>query len=393
MSTVQLIAVSHGEENDATLRDYIQRGYAGATSITTYDWETIWAELVNTGIYRRGADVSEIGSSWLESLIAMNALRPFSESEISALGGQGQFLPVVWQNMYLLDGKQVWGIPFRADVRVICYWSDLLETANVDPETAFASPEDLETALEQLQPVCQYPWTVSMDRQDNNTVYNAASWIWANGGSFFTEDGKKVTLDSPAAMEGLRQYFALRRFCQPGLTRADQTLNLFAQKKTAIMIAGPWIKTFLKSAGIPDGQARLVKVAPPPGPAYVGGSVLVQWQHSLNLTESLKLIHCLIQRDLQAIYPTQTGLLPIREDLWQQEPFLSDPHYQALYRILSNGRTLPSVPLWGMIERKLIDTLGQVWAELATNPGYSEKDVLERLVPPLIHKLNLTLAG
>jgi hypothetical protein len=39
-------------------------------------WDTVWRELVNIGIYHRGADVAEVGTTWLESLVAMNAFRP-----------------------------------------------------------------------------------------------------------------------------------------------------------------------------------------------------------------------------------------------------------------------------------------------------------------------------
>jgi hypothetical protein len=42
--------------------------------------------LVNVGIYRRGADIAELGTTWLESLMAMNVLRPFTANEINRLG-------------------------------------------------------------------------------------------------------------------------------------------------------------------------------------------------------------------------------------------------------------------------------------------------------------------
>lgn len=41
-------------------------------NLVQVDWDSIWRELLNVAIYRRGADIAEIGSTWLESLVAMD---------------------------------------------------------------------------------------------------------------------------------------------------------------------------------------------------------------------------------------------------------------------------------------------------------------------------------
>src|SRR5687767_3696197 len=51
-------------------------------------WGDIWRELVNIGIYRRGPDIAEIGSTWLESMVAMQSLNPFSAHDINQIGGK-----------------------------------------------------------------------------------------------------------------------------------------------------------------------------------------------------------------------------------------------------------------------------------------------------------------
>ena len=59
-------------------------------------WDIAWSDLVKVALYRDGPDVSEIGSTWLGDLVAMNALRPFAEQELAALGKPSDFLPSAW---------------------------------------------------------------------------------------------------------------------------------------------------------------------------------------------------------------------------------------------------------------------------------------------------------
>src|SRR5258707_12145261 len=81
-------------------------------------WDRAWSDLVKVALYGDGPDVSEIGSTWLGDLVAMNALRPFSEAEIAALGRPGAFLPSAWQGGRLAGQKQTWAIPWLAGPRL-----------------------------------------------------------------------------------------------------------------------------------------------------------------------------------------------------------------------------------------------------------------------------------
>jgi hypothetical protein len=59
-------------------------------------WETGRPELVKVALYRHGLDVSELGSTWVSDLIAMNALRPFSNGEINSFGGRTDFVSAAY---------------------------------------------------------------------------------------------------------------------------------------------------------------------------------------------------------------------------------------------------------------------------------------------------------
>ena len=42
------------------------------------DWASAWDELMRIALYGQGPDVSEIGSTWLGTLVEMDALRPLT---------------------------------------------------------------------------------------------------------------------------------------------------------------------------------------------------------------------------------------------------------------------------------------------------------------------------
>lgn len=46
-------------------------------NVRTLEWDTAWSDLVKVAIYGDGPDVSEIGSTWLGDLVAMNAVAEF----------------------------------------------------------------------------------------------------------------------------------------------------------------------------------------------------------------------------------------------------------------------------------------------------------------------------
>src|ERR1041384_5519381 len=94
-------------------------------------WESAWNELVRVALDRLGPNVSQIGTTWVGNLAAMDVLRPFTFTEIESLGGPAAFLPASWETVLFMDQPHIWAIPWMAGTRVIYYWRDLLEQAGV----------------------------------------------------------------------------------------------------------------------------------------------------------------------------------------------------------------------------------------------------------------------
>jgi len=362
------------------------------------DWDAAWRELVNVGIYRKGPDIAEIGSTWLESLVAMQSLYPFSPQDITRVGGQEIFFPSAWQNVVLPSQKEIYGVPFRADVRVVFYWKDMFETVSIDPTEAFSSTENMQVAFTKLQQAGISPW-VAPTNNTHNTVYMIASWLWGAGGDFLSPDGKRTQFGLPAAQRGIQAYFDLLRFMpQQTFPLTDNDVwEIFSERKAAAVVAGPWlVNNFLMKK---DGEELISRLGTVllPGPSFVGGSTLVIWKHGKHWPEAVEFIKRLTSVEFQSEYCQVSGLLPVRQDLWT-EHFIGNHEYLSVFnKAMRAGRGLPPIALWGMIEDRLSATFAAIWRELySLDMSQKSQDKLDKIVTKhleiLAARLDVTLS-
>lgn len=400
MVELELTLMAQGPDPAGDLRALLERFEAEERTrvhVTVHSWETGWAEIVKVALYGHGPDLSDVGTTWIGNLSAMNALRPFAPADVSAFGGQGAFLPAAWQSGVLRGEPEVWAIPWLADTRVIYYRRDLLEDAGIDPATAFRTHGDLALTLETLQARGHaIPWSVP-STATLNTVHLAASWVWGAGGDFVTADGRQFVLAHDAAMAGLRAYFGLARFLAPAARGLDasQANELFLSGRAAVSISGPWtwaIGINRQQAMAPE-FARHVGAAVPPGVPFVGGSSLVLWRHSPHDRDALRLIRLLTNPVVQAGYSQRVGLLPTRLDVLDTPPFTTDPLGAVMGRALRTGRAFPTLRLWGLVEEKVSAALARVWGDVLAAPGADLDTLIHKHLDPLTTQLSRTLAN
>lgn len=363
--------------------------------LTVLEWDTIWKELVNIGIYKRGADVSEVGTTWMGSLISMNALRAFKPSEVAQIGGERAFIPASWQTTSLIGNERVLAIPFLSDVRVIFYWRDMLEKAGVAESTAFSSFEGMEETFNRLQGVVAAPWALTTDLSTHDTLYSASSWIWAVGGDFISSDWRKTQFSMPLVRAALKTFFGLHRFMpqvgQP--MNGDQVVDLFKQRQVAAILGGPWILTNLRSQAQFAGLLPQLGIALPPGPSFVGGMNLVVWGHTFHEQECIELIRHLVAPKAQLEYCPFIGLMPARLEALADPFYSADPEYQVLVEALHKGRVSTGFPLWGMVEDKLSTSFAQIWSDIFTHPADSLDEILSGNLNLLARRLDVMLGG
>ncbi len=352
-------------------------------------WDTAWPDLVNVAFHGRGPDLSEIGSTWLGDFIAMNALRPFSDPEVAALGGAEGFLPTAWRGVHLIGQPDTWAIPWFGGARLLFYRRNLLQQAGLDEHTAFQTANQLDRILAQLQAAgVSIPW-IAPTAPTHATLLNLASWVWEAGGDFISPDGRRTLLNQPETRAGLRAYFALGRFLAPEVRRLNDLeadRQFLHTPEAAMTISGSWLFDQAE-----PGLKEQLGVALPPGASFVGGSHLVVWQHTLHPEPALQLIRFLTRPSVQVAYSQRVGLLPAVLEALRAPPYATDPWWQVVRQGVQTGRTFPATRAWGVIEDHLAIEFGELWNEVLTTPQLNLDAAIARRVEPLASRLDLAL--
>jgi multiple sugar transport system substrate-binding protein len=343
-------------------------------------------ELTKFAIYKKGPDVSQIGSTWLEGLADMDALRPFSAEEVKTLGDPADFVPASWKSVTLPGQPEMWAVPWLADVRVLFYRRDILKRTGIDEQVAFQTPEAMEQTLAQLRASgVDIPWVVPT-QHSWRTVHNAASWVWGAGGHLLSADGKRILFNQPKALAGFRAYFALGRYLVDearGLADTESDM-LFQTGKAAVTVSGPWL------LAMPPELVAKVGITSPPGIPFVGGSHLVVWKNSRLAHEAVQLVQFLTGLHFQQCCKPG-GLLPVRLKALDLFNTSSAEMGKYLQQSLTKGRSFPSAPLWQVIEARLADTLAATWGEALKAPDSNWDAILDDRLNRLAQRLSLTL--
>jgi multiple sugar transport system substrate-binding protein len=358
------------------------------------DWGELWTMLRTAIAQRHGSEIAEIGTTWLGSLVTMNGLRPFEDSDITRLGGYDSFMPVAWKHCYMAGDSRAWALPFTLDSRCVFYWHDMLEDAAIDPETAFTTPEAVEATLQRLQDAgIRAPWAAPMTTS-NLTLQHLASWVWHRGGEFLSDDGKRLLLLQPEALRGMAEFFRLNRFTAPDELPDDAgAIDRFLNRQAAAIMGGTWVLNQLPESARETLPAEM-RTALPPGPSFVGGTALVIMNHldpqqerlALNVTKYLSL------PDFQAEFCHWNVHLPARMDALNSRFFADTPLYPMFVRALETGCVLPGVPQWSIIEERLKDAFAAIWNDLHTGSNVPVESVILRHLEPAVKRLEMTLA-
>ena len=352
-------------------------------------WENGRSQLVDIALFKGGVDVSEVGTTWLSSLVSMNGLRPISHAEALAFGGKSAFFPGSWDSAAM--GDQLSSIPWTADTRFIFYRKDMLAEAGLDENSAFQDAEAIAQTLLALQangvdiPI-SIPTASSIE-----ILHMIAFWVWSAGGEFMSQDGRTPAFTQPEALAGITQFY---KSIAPVLSPSSQLLSqyesrrLFTEGKAAIAISG---YRLLHEVALDKKAAEIVQnnfgVAVFPGPHFLGGSNLVIWNHCTQAKSALKLIEFLTRTDIQQEYILPAGWLPAKIDALSQDTYISKEIDEKIRLSLQTGRSFKANYLWGMAEDRLNSCFNQIWKYIFTHPEADIEEVVIKQMKPVALKL------
>ena len=379
-----------GVENLKLLLQKFEQQFGVHVRLDTIPYSSLrWSRLVEAALYHTGPDVSEVGNTWVGDLVRMEALRPFQSEEVDRITGGARYFKAVWQSSIRINQgiRMIYSIPWSSDARAIFYRRDLLENAGIEETTAFKDFAQLEKTLSTLAEKGNPMPLALPTRSSNMTLHCLASWIWGVGGDFLSLDGTDLAFDQPKALEGCKAYYRLMRYLSPEGRNLEEyeSDDAFDNGKAAVLLSGFWIPTNDLTADV----RKNLGAAPMPGIPFVGGADMVIWKHSRHESSALKLVQFFHTEEAAKLLHPWFGL-PISEDGWFNPPFDSDI-YQVFRTSIQKGRGFPTAWLWGLVEKRLTDTLADIWGEALKEPDLPSDAIVEAHLSELAHRLRLTL--
>jgi len=361
------------------------------------EWGNAWQQLISIATQGHGADISHVGSTWVSSLMTMNAVRPLPNHLISKIGGEQAFVHSTWTNVISEEDRNIYGIPLSAYVYIVAYRKDLLAQADINSKTAFATPQALEESVQKLDALkaVENTWLMPIvPHPFNDLVHMAASWIWSSGGHIMDNRGKQVVFNSPAALAGLKSFISLlRRVPNTDYLGSDECMNALLEGKAAAAItdARALVEAIQnKRPNIENiGAASLMSI-----PWSGGGSVVV-WRHTHGypdrLEASYKLAEFLTRKQTMLELTNNAFTLPSRTDALD-ELFPPDHALRpVMLQLISTGRSYRPIALWHRIEHQFGVELGAAAKELMQNPNADLDTTVTNTMNSLADRLNLTL--
>lgn len=398
MTEIELSVMRRSQQETDLLRNLLnefEQKTGARVNLQTLDWDAGRSEFIKISLYRHGPDVSEIGSTWVSDLIAMNSLRPFQGPDLLSIGTAADFIPQSWQSCFLNQDERMWAVPWFAETMLVHYRRDILEKAGIDPIKAFGSSAALKDTVQKLiSGGCSMALATPSSRDKYLLVQTIASWIWENGGEFCTPDGRKVLLDQPPAIHGCLEFFNTMRLHPTETLRIIQQQGMaapFHHGEAAMSIGGLWMKFYDEEIDPnvpPNWQA-----APLLNHSFIGGSNLVIWQHTRSSQAALDLVRFLSSAAVIRRITQINGTLPAKKASLAALEHTDLVYQSSIQSMEHNVHAYPRTGLWGLIEEKVANLFAQTWNEMVENPSVDLAPIFIRRVETLAKQLNITLSS
>ena len=400
MATIEFSLIPDADADFETIRR-LMSNFKQETGIEVrlkrMDWSNAWGQLIGIATQGQGADISHVGSTWVSSLMTMNAVSPIPRNLIAKVGGAQAFVHSAWSNVTAEEDRNTYGIPLSTYIYIVTYRKDLLAKAGLNGTTAFATPQAFEDSIQKLEALnaVENTWLMPIiPNPFSDLVHMAASWIWSSGGHLMDNRGKQVVFNSPAALAGLKSFLTLlRRMPKTDYFGADQCMEAVVQCRAAAAITD--VRAFVAAIQNHPEDMQNIGAASLMSIPWSGGSSVVIWRHTQGYPDKFeacsKLVEFLARKQIMLELASESRILPSRTDALDELFSTNHALRPVMLQLIATGRSYRPIALWHRIEYQIGMELGGLTKELMQNPNTDLDSALSRAMNSLANRLNLTL--
>jgi len=242
------------------------------------------------------------------------------------------------------DGK-IYAVPNKLDSSVLFYNKDLFKQAGLDPEKA---PANFTEMLADARKITALGFDLA-GNCGGCGVYTLFPYAWAAGEPVLSDDGKKVSIDTPAfkSIFGLYKQMSDEKLVDSSDKAQDGSTwpaNFVAGKVGILPLGSPIVGDLLKQTKFQWGVAPLMAPDGSGTATFIGGDVAGISATSKHRAQAWDFLKWTLEDNAQVEIIAKNGDLPGRTDLAGNKYTAADPRTKLIADGLKNGHTPFALP-------------------------------------------------
>lgn len=331
--------------------------------VQSIPWGAAHEKLLTAYAGQSTPDVCQLGNTWIPEFQAIGALLALdSFIAHSPIINSDAFFEGIWNTNVI--GKNVFGIPWYVDTRLLFYRKDMLaQVGYVQPPKTWTEWLDVSRKIRALSTPQQQQYAVFFSLIFNDWQVPVI-FILENEGRLLKENNCYAAFDDPATIEALQFYltFFNEELAIRQMTEVSNIYQAFEDGLFSMMITGPWNVNAIRQRA-PELTSRW-STAPMPckknSNSVSGGASLVIFKHTKNPQAAWKLIEFLSLPETQREFFRLTRDLPAVKQAWNYPEIQADEEMKAFYEQLENVVPTPKIAEWEQIAVKIQEHLEKV---------------------------------
>ena len=375
-----------GEVVQEMLHDFEVENPGLRLQVQQIPWTAAHEKLLTAFVGRSTPDVAQLGNTWIAEFVALQALEALGPwIAASATLDSTHYFAGIWDTNRI--DRDVYGIPWYVDTRVLFYRRDILREAGFD---SIPATWNAWRSCMQAMKKASGPGSFAILLPVNEWTPLAILGLQA-GSPLLADNATRGAFAAPAFRRALSFYVELFRSGLAPPVANTEIANLYQEFDRGyftMYITGPWnLGEFRRR--LPARSQGTWATSPLPGPegpgvSLAGGSSLVLFRDSPHKEGAWKLIEFLSRPEVQLRFYQLTGDLPARREAWTDSALSADAEIRAFGEQLQRVVPTPKIPEWELIATRL-----QERSELAVRGGVpvdSALVLLDRDVHDILEK-------
>lgn len=266
------------------------------------------------------------------------------------------------------NGK-TWGIPFQRSTPVLYYNKDIFKEAGLDPEKSPATFKEMADIAQKLTKADGSRWGIKIP-SDGFPYWLYQGFAISNGQNVVGDAANKVTFNTPAALEGLKNFQSLitdyKAMPKGVIVWGDTPKDFISGNAAMIYHTTGSLTSILSQAKFSVGVGFLPAGSKGYGSPTGGGNLYIMKKSSAEKQKAaFRFIQFLTQPDRLADWTQVTGYVAPRKAAWETD---------TLKKLVADK------PQYGVAR----DQLQYAQKELATHEGAQVQQILGKAVQSVI---------